>query len=108
MNDCYCCSCIALHDGVAWVQDSSSLLAHSFTFFLLFFLDLCLFTYFGQFLVFLTPSQGFAQIIASGELLTDHSDVCRSLDIEEHANYDVGHSHTAQVSTCVRYRDSRR
>ena len=38
-------------------------------FLLLFFLDLCLFTYFGQFLVFLTPSQGFAQIIASGELL---------------------------------------
>ena len=36
-------------------------------FLLLFFLDLCLFTYFGQFLVFLTPSQGFAQIIASGE-----------------------------------------
>ena len=38
-----------------------------FYFLLLFFLDLCLFTYFGQFLVFLTPSQGFAQIIASGE-----------------------------------------
>ena len=38
-------------------------------FLLLFFLDLCLFTYFGQFLVFLTPSQGFAQIIASGEWL---------------------------------------
>ena len=38
-------------------------------FLLLFFLDLCLFTYFGQFLVFLTPSQGFAQIIASGEFL---------------------------------------
>ena len=38
-----------------------------FYFLLIFFLDLCLFTYFGQFLVFLTPSQGMAQIIASGE-----------------------------------------
>ena len=39
-----------------------------FYFLLMFFLDLCVFTYFGQFLVFLTPSQGMAQIIASGEL----------------------------------------
>ena len=38
-----------------------------FYFILIFFLDLCVFTYFGQFLVFLTPSQGMAQIIASGE-----------------------------------------
>lgn len=37
-----------------------------FYFFLMFLLDLALFTYFGQFLVFLTPSQGLAQIIASG------------------------------------------
>ncbi|CAL8463057.1 g2591 [Coccomyxa elongata] len=36
-----------------------------FYFFLMFLLDLALFTYFGQFLVFLTPSQGLAQIIAS-------------------------------------------
>ena len=37
-----------------------------FYFFFMFILDLALFTYFGQFLVFLTPSQGLAQIIASG------------------------------------------
>ena len=34
---------------------------------LVFSLNLCVFTYFGQFLVFLTPSQGMANIIASGE-----------------------------------------
>ncbi|BDA47962.1 ABC transporter G family member 36 [Coccomyxa sp. Obi] len=39
--------------------------ASFFYFFLMFLLDLALFTYFGQFLVFLTPSQGLAQIIAS-------------------------------------------
>lgn len=40
-----------------------------FYFFLMFLLDLGLFTYFGQFLVFLTPSQGLAQIIATGMIL---------------------------------------
>lgn len=34
----------------------------------MFVLDLALFTYFGQFLVFLTPSQGLAQILATGKL----------------------------------------
>ncbi|KAK9907686.1 hypothetical protein WJX75_008105 [Coccomyxa subellipsoidea] len=36
-----------------------------FYFFFMFILDLALFTYFGQFLVFLTPSQGLAQILAT-------------------------------------------
>ena len=50
------------------VHAGFKLTAASFFYFtLVFFLDLCVFTYFGQFLVFLTPSQGMAQIIASGE-----------------------------------------
>ena len=45
-----------------------NLSAASFLYFtLVFFLNLCVFTYFGQFLVFLTPSQGMANIVASGE-----------------------------------------
>jgi hypothetical protein len=39
---------------------------HFFFMFLVFFLALTMFTYLGQCLVFLTPSQGLAQIIASG------------------------------------------
>ena len=56
-----------------------------FYFLLLFFLDLCLFTYFGQFLVFLTPSQGFAQIIASGEPLLEHNPAHALLETRLHA-----------------------
>jgi hypothetical protein len=51
----------SVHAGFKLTADSF------FYFILIFFLDLCVFTYFGQFLVFLTPSQGMAQIIASGE-----------------------------------------
>jgi hypothetical protein len=53
--------CETVHAGFKLTADSF------FYFILIFFLDLCVFTYFGQFLVFLTPSQGMAQIIASGE-----------------------------------------
>lgn len=35
--------------------------------FLVFFLAITMFTYLGQFLVFLTPSQGLGQILASGQ-----------------------------------------
>ena len=54
-------TCETVHAGFKLTADSF------FYFILIFFLDLCVFTYFGQFLVFLTPSQGMAQIIASGE-----------------------------------------
>ena len=40
---------------------------HFFFMFLVFFLAITMFTYLGQFLVFLTPSQGLGQILASGE-----------------------------------------
>ena len=50
------------------VHAGFNLSAASFLYFtLVFFLNLCVFTYFGQFLVFLTPSQGMANIVASGE-----------------------------------------
>ena len=40
---------------------------HFFFMFLVFFLAITMFTYLGQFLVFLTPSQGLGQILASGQ-----------------------------------------
>lgn len=78
-----------------------------FYFLLLFFLDLCLFTYFGQFLVFLTPSQGFAQIIASGESLIAKWHMHVLLDIEVLPADDVRLLILCTSLTCVRMENSK-
>ena len=51
---------------VDWLAGFKLTATAVFYFFFMFILDLALFTYFGQFLVFLTPSQGLAQILATG------------------------------------------
>lgn len=50
-----------------WLIDFQHSAAKFFFYFLTFFLSLSMFTFFGQLLVFLTPSQGVAQIFGAGK-----------------------------------------